>query len=47
MAANVDLELTSVLGDALISYSSCAVATALQFNAPGRMLRERSWSEVF
>jgi len=47
MAANVDLELTSVLGDALISYSSCAIATALQFNAPGRMLRERSWAEVF
>lgn len=47
MAANVDLELSSVLGDALISYSSCAILRALQFNAPGRLLGQRSWAELF
>ncbi|MDO8667052.1 MAG: pilus assembly PilX N-terminal domain-containing protein [Gemmatimonadales bacterium] len=47
MAANVDLELTSVLGDAVITYSSCAIARALQFNAPGRLLAQRSWAELF
>lgn len=48
MAANVDLtEQSSILGDAVITYSSCAVSEALKFNAPGRMLRERSWAEIF
>lgn len=47
MAANVDLEQSTVLGDAVISYSSCAVATALQASAPGRLVRSRSWAEVF
>lgn len=47
MAANVDLEQSTVLGDAIISYSSCAVTTALQASAPGRLVRERSWAEVF
>ena len=46
MAANVDLELSSVLGDALITYSSCAVEMALQMNAPGRQLGSRSWMEI-
>lgn len=47
MAANVDLEQSTVLGDAVISYSSCAVTQALQASAPGRLIRERSWAEVF
>jgi len=47
MAADVDLETNTVLGNAVISYSSCALATALQYNAPGRLVRERSWAEVF
>lgn len=47
MAANVDLELSSVLGDAVISYSSCAIVRALQYNAPGRLLAQRSWAELF
>lgn len=46
MAANVDLELSSVLGSALISYSSCAITRALQFNSPGRLLGSRSWTEI-
>lgn len=46
MAANVDLELSNVLGDAVITYSSCAITRALQYNAPGRLLAQRSWAEL-
>jgi hypothetical protein len=46
MAANVDLAQSSVLGDAVIRYSSCAVTTALRYNAPGRLLGQRSWGEL-
>ena len=46
MAANVNLEKSSVLGDAVITYSSCAVTQALTNNAPGRMLPSRSWVEL-
>jgi hypothetical protein len=47
MAANVNLDLSSVLGDALITYSSCAILKALQGSAPGRLIRQRSWAELF
>jgi hypothetical protein len=47
LAANVDMESNTVLGNTLIRYSSCAVATALRGSSPGRLLRERSWAEVF
>ena len=47
MAADVDLSQNSVLGNAVVTYSSCAVASALKASSPGRLLRERSWSEVF
>lgn len=47
MAADVNLEQNTVLGNAVVSYSSCALTTALRGNAPGRMLRSRSWAEVF
>jgi len=46
MASNVDLELNSVLGDAVITYSDCAIESALQASALGRVLRERSWAEI-
>ncbi len=46
MAANVDLELSTVLGDAVITYSSCAITRALQASAMGRGLRQRSWVEL-
>jgi len=46
MAANVNLQVNNILGNALITYSSCAISRALQFNASGRGLRERSWAEV-
>jgi hypothetical protein len=47
MAANVDMESNTVLGNSLIRYSSCAVSTALRGSSPGRFVRERSWVEVF
>jgi len=47
MAANVDLESNTVLGNSLIRYSSCSLATALRASSPGRLIRERSWAEVF
>ena len=47
MAANVDMESNTVLGNSLISYSSCSLATALSASSPGRFARERSWTEVF
>ena len=47
MAADVDLESNTVLGNAVISYSSCALTTALRASSPGRLIRERSWAEVF
>jgi hypothetical protein len=47
MAADVDLELNSVLGNALITYSSCAVADALVGAAIPKRLSQRSWAEMW
>jgi len=47
MAANVDMESNTVLGNSLINYSSCALANALRDSSPGQVMRERSWVEVF
>ena len=46
MAADVDLELNSVLGNAVLTYSSCAITRALQGNAAGRLVSQRSWAEI-
>lgn len=43
IAANVDLDQSSVLGDAIVTYSSCAVARAVNGAASGAPLKERSW----
>jgi len=47
IAANVNLEQSDVLGDAVITYSSCAVIKALQASAPGSLLTERSWVNLY
>lgn len=47
MAANVDLEQNTVLGDALISYSSCALQTALKGAAPFVPVRHRAWTDLY
>ncbi|KPJ92544.1 MAG: hypothetical protein AMS18_07200 [Gemmatimonas sp. SG8_17] len=43
LAANVDLDDISVLGDALVQYSSCAITRVLQSAGTGAMLRSRGW----
>lgn len=47
MAADVDLELNSVLGNALVTYSSCAIADAVFGAAVPKKLTQRSWSEMY
>ncbi len=47
MAANINLSTNTVLGNAEVSYSSCAVARALTMNATGRRLGQRSWLDLF
>ena len=46
MAADVDLELNSILGNAVITYSSCSILKALQGSASGRLLTSRNWAEI-
>ncbi len=43
MAANVDLDQNTVLGNALVQYSACAKSRVLTNAAPGSMLRSRGW----
>ena len=49
IAANVSLETTTVLGDALVQYSSCAVTRAILNNSSltrVRPLERRSWVDL-
>ena len=47
IAANDHLDQNAVLGDAIISYSSCSLSRALQASAGGALLRERSWVNLY
>lgn len=47
IAANINLDQNTVLGDAVISFSSCALARALNGSAAGALLRERSWVNLY
>lgn len=46
MAANVQLDQNTVLGDATITYSSCAVEKAIAGSANPRRIVHRAWTEV-
>ncbi len=46
MSADVDLGQTSILGNAVMTYSSCAITSALQGNSNGRQINSRSWAEI-
>lgn len=46
MAANVQLDQNTVLGDATIIYSSCAVEKAIAGSANPRRIVHRAWTEV-
>ncbi len=47
MASNLYDSTDVILGNAMVSYSSCALMKALQANSPGRGLRQRSWVDLF
>lgn len=48
MAANVDLEQNTVIGDAIITYSNCAISKAIEGAFMGRIIPagQRSWVEI-
>ena len=46
MAANVQLEQNSVLGSAIVSYSSCAIESAIKGTGIAVPVRHRAWSEM-
>lgn len=47
IAANVNLDQNTVLGDAVISYSKCAVTKALNSSASAALMKERSWANLY
>ncbi len=47
MAADVDLEQNTVLGNAIIDYSKCAIDAALVGAGIAKRLKWRSWAEMF
>ena len=47
MAANVNLELNSLSGNATLNYSKCAIVQALQMTGSAAPLRSRSWVQLF
>ena len=47
MAADVNLGQDVILGNAVVTYSSCALFKALQANSPGRGFKQRSWVDLF
>ncbi|HXV86536.1 MAG TPA: hypothetical protein VD793_07545 [Gemmatimonadales bacterium] len=47
IAANVNLDQSVVLGDAVINYSSCALTRALNASATATVMRERSWVNLY
>lgn len=47
MAANVNIDQSTVLGDATVRYSECTITKAKQAAASPRRLVERAWFEAF
>jgi hypothetical protein len=47
MAANIELDANTVLGDAIVNYSSCAINQALMGSASPQWVDHRAWSELF
>ena len=47
LAQNVDLERNTVLGNAVISYSSCAAGMAMKSVASPVLARSRSWVDLY
>lgn len=47
MAANVELETNTVLGNAVVNYSRCALLTVLANTSTPKFESERAWVELF
>lgn len=47
MAANVDLEENTLLGNAVVNYSACAVEKAVQAAGRAKPVIQRGWTEMF
>jgi len=47
MAANVNIDQSTVLGDATVRFSECTINKAKQAAASPRRLLERAWVEAF
>ena len=47
MAANVDLEQSTLLGNAVVNFSSCALTKALAGAATPVFVARRSWTELY
>ena len=46
IAANINLDQNTVLGNAVINYSKCALLKALNASATASVLKERGWFAV-
>lgn len=47
MAANVELDASKVIGNALVQFSSCAIATALRMSSPPMPVSRRAWADLY
>ena len=47
LAANIDLDNSQVLGNAVLTFSRCAIDRAQNASAPGAQFRSRGWMQVF
>lgn len=47
MAANVELETNTVLGNAVVNYSRCALLTVLANTSMPRLASQRAWMDLF
>lgn len=47
IAANVNFDSQQLLGNAVVTYSSCALLRALTYSAPGAPIQERSWVDLY
>jgi len=47
MAAQVDLDPSTLTGNSLAQFSSCALERALRASATARPLGERAWMQVY
>jgi hypothetical protein len=47
MAEDADLEVNLLSGNSVVSYSTCSLNRALQGSSRAKVLRERSWAQVY